>query len=292
MDEKNIHIKKISEDLSEPEVSVEDAWEKMQLLLKPDLNQEIGKNKASSGSLKPLIKASGIIGITGVVVYMLFLIIKLNYREAKNINEVLYKTEKKVYRVDSLPGVILTFDRLGEYSLKSADTLNYQIKSNKKFHIEASKPVKISIGMLTIECGSGSSLIVSSTNAGIDYEIEQLNSGAKITTKDSSYTIIKGEKLSIIKQITYKGIADFNHAAFATNILEFNDLPLSQVFNQIDQAYGTNIYLQYPETGNCRLTSRFDNKKIEEVLDIICFTLNLSYQKDKNKILIVGKSCN
>ncbi|MBX9887329.1 MAG: FecR family protein [Flavobacteriaceae bacterium] len=75
---------------------------------------------------------------------------------------------------------------------------------------------------------------------------------------------------------------------------DFTDIPVSQIFKTIEQAYLVNI--EYPEAllKNCHLTTSLNDQPLPEKLKIICKSLgnNSSYEMNGNQIIIQSSGCN
>ncbi|HEY4147845.1 MAG TPA: DUF4974 domain-containing protein [Chitinophagaceae bacterium] len=85
-----------------------------------------------------------------------------------------------------------------------------------------------------------------------------------------------------------------NAFAYATHTFEFNNAPLLQVAQNIEKAYGVTIQFANPALSGCRITTRFDNRSLKEVLDILTYTLNFDYTLDEQRrqVLFKGDGCN
>lgn len=107
-------------------------------------------------------------------------------------------------------------------------------------------------------------------------------------------TLQPGESLqydAISKKVS-KNTTSINSYGYATKIFDFSDTPLSEVLGYLQKAYSVTIKLKDVNLGDCRITTRFDNKPLKDVLDIISFTLNLKYEYiNNNFIQIFGKGC-
>jgi transmembrane sensor len=84
-----------------------------------------------------------------------------------------------------------------------------------------------------------------------------------------------------------------NLFSFATGILDFRDTPLQEAAAAVESLYHISVIIKEPSIAGCRITSLFDNKPLQEVLDIMAYTLNLEYeyQRDSTRILFYGKGC-
>jgi hypothetical protein len=84
-------------------------------------------------------------------------------------------------------------------------------------------------------------------------------------------------------------IAYLNNRTF-----EFSNTPFKEAAGFIEKAYGVKIIIENDKLDHCKITTRFDNKSLEEILDILGYTLAFEYSIDKNKnqVIISGDGCN
>ena len=77
-------------------------------------------------------------------------------------------------------------------------------------------------------------------------------------------------------------------------IFEFSNTPFKEAAGFIEKAYGVTIIIENNKLDHCKITTRFDNKSLEEILDILGYTLAFEYSIDKNKnqVIISGDGCN
>ncbi|OQP56874.1 hypothetical protein A3860_09835 [Niastella vici] len=75
---------------------------------------------------------------------------------------------------------------------------------------------------------------------------------------------------------------------------EFSNTPFKEVALFLEKAYGITIVVKNDAINNCMVTTRFDNKSLEEILDILGYTLAFKYKIDekKNQVIISGDGCN
>ena len=71
----------------------------------------------------------------------------------------------------------------------------------------------------------------------------------------------------------------------------FNDTPLSEVMRQLETAYGIQIVLANDGLSSCPFTADLTKQPLFTKLDLICATLNASYEVKGTSILISGKGC-
>ena len=86
---------------------------------------------------------------------------------------------------------------------------------------------------------------------------------------------------------------DSNSIAFSTGIYSFRDATMDEITDILTRSYRVNIHFRDPTIGNCRITERFDNLSIDQVMDIITATLGFTYTKADNgkTITIDGHGC-
>jgi ferric-dicitrate binding protein FerR (iron transport regulator) len=87
---------------------------------------------------------------------------------------------------------------------------------------------------------------------------------------------------------TYTGgiNADQNYLAWKTGILVFDNTVLTEVCRDLSRHYGVHIGLADPEHAQRRLSVSYDNKDLEEVLDILTMTLDLTYRVEHGNYMI------
>jgi len=91
----------------------------------------------------------------------------------------------------------------------------------------------------------------------------------------------------IIKKLS---VPDLNDIAWKTQIIKFNNTPLSDVAEVLINTYHTNISIS-PEIKNCIITVEFNNQDLQSVLKILKSTLKLKISVEGNRIKISGEGC-
>lgn len=75
---------------------------------------------------------------------------------------------------------------------------------------------------------------------------------------------------------------------------EFTDIPVSQIFKTIEQAYSVEIDFPEQQLKKCHLTTSLSDQPLPEKLKIICKSIgnNSSYTMNGNQITILSNGCN
>lgn len=124
-----------------------------------------------------------------------------------------------------------------------------------------------------------------------DYVTEKVKSGVILTPN---------------QRVTY----DQNSQSFVTSLVEnpvlvspteqqtiaevpfvFDDAPLSEVVAKLEEAYGIEIILENERLKNCLFTTDITKQPLFTKLDLLCASLNASYEVRGTKILVSGTGC-
>lgn len=75
---------------------------------------------------------------------------------------------------------------------------------------------------------------------------------------------------------------------------EFTDIPVSQIFETIEQAYLIDIDFPKDKLKDCHLTTSLSDQPLTEKLKIICKSIgnNTSFEMNGNQITIISEGCN
>jgi len=84
---------------------------------------------------------------------------------------------------------------------------------------------------------------------------------------------------------------DLNFLSWQTGILSFRKTPLSEVAQALTLQYGILVTLKGANFADCRFTSTFDNKTLEEVGEVIQLSLDAQVSFQNNGMVIEGKGC-
>lgn len=132
-----------------------------------------------------------------------------------------------------------------------------------------------------------------------------LTDGARVKVQVSSGAIEMGNRVdSIVVKAGNSGIyerngrqfrllADSNRSeyAYATGVLDFQDLPLRDIKSCLEKAYGVKVVFSNPALGNCRVTTQFVHQPLRYVLDVLASLLDISYSIKGNTIYLTGNGC-
>lgn len=93
------------------------------------------------------------------------------------------------------------------------------------------------------------------------------------------------------KQLMSTSYSNQNFLSWRSNTLEFKDLSMDQVLEDISKHFKTDVSVKNEAILNCNFTSTFTEAPIEEVLKVMTLTLDLSYDKSDGEYILSGKGC-
>lgn len=115
---------------------------------------------------------------------------------------------------------------------------------------------------------------------------------------DSTYLSVKllaGDKVVYNKKT--KQLEALNDSSTATEIywmnkeLIFDGIRLSQVTDILESVYQVEISITEEASKNCLLTVNFQNANIEQIMEVIAVTFDLTLEKNKGAFTLNGLSC-
>ena len=123
----------------------------------------------------------------------------------------------------------------------------------------------------------------------VNYQEEEDKVNQVIITPQQQVVIQKEENILethdfTVEQPTHKQI-------WEPITLSFDEVPLDKVIAQLESEY--KIVIRTPNTAirKCTLFGNFNNQRLPVIMDIICSSINPSYQIEGNEIVILGDGC-
>lgn len=234
----------------------------------------------------------------GLVVAAVTLLVLFNIY-GKKAKEVPMHYSGNQLLTETLPnGVKVFLDKQSSigYGKHINDTASIPVNGGAYFEAANYKGeiIHIRLGKLTI-LAFKSNLFVRYDSVERVSLVHVLSGTTVVTAGDISLSIDAGESISYNEQeggFGKKDVVNINLFGFATKVFDFNDMPLKEAVAYLEKAYGVPIQLQ-EGLSNCRITTRFDNKTLKEVLDVMAFTLGFSYEQatPNGGFLLKGKGC-
>lgn len=149
-------------------------------------------------------------------------------------------------------------------------------------------------GMLTTVLGT--SFKVSAKESAKQHQVTVSTGKVKVATSNanSSQVILEPGTTAIFDKNAQKLIKssnqDMNFLAWKERKLNFRNSPLITVEKTLEEYF--NVNLQFNEAlSTCQFTGEFDDPTIEEVLEVLSISLDISFTKVQNQYLLQGAGC-
>ncbi len=140
----------------------------------------------------------------------------------------------------------------------------------------------------------GTSFYVDSHEENPTIEVTVASGKVSVSTKEEEVILTIGEK-GIFNKETGMLIEilnnDPNYLSWKTKQMTFDDVPLGQVIDKINEVYHADIQFENTKLKNCTITAAFNQQSLHEVLEVISKTLDIQAEEQEQKILLKGKGC-
>lgn len=161
-------------------------------------------------------------------------------------------------------------------------------------HNEA-KPFTVTLKQSTVQV-LGTSFNIDAPENNNLVEVIVSTGRVKFTETNTNQHIIltKGEKGTLItnKDMLTKSInSDVNFLAWKTRKMVFSNMALDDVIKTINRLYDAKIAFATDVDAHCNVTVTFENQSLEEVLDVLTYTLQLEYTTKGNVLEITKTGC-
>ncbi len=113
------------------------------------------------------------------------------------------------------------------------------------------------------------------------------------TNPANAVVLTKGDEASFLpeKPLDVRRNASQNAVAWKTNRLQFDNTSLQQVLDDLELYFDIQVRTDNPALLKCQFTGTFELPSAEEVLNLVCLSLNSSYKKDGKTYTLHGLGC-
>lgn len=169
-------------------------------------------------------------------------------------------------------------------TLKGEAFFDVAENSRKPFIVHAGRSITQVLGTtFNLEANSELSGITVTVVTGKVVLSDSADTGNRIVLEPGDQGIFNPSSGSLMKRKN----DDTNFLAWKTDVLIFDRTPLDQVCNTLTRYYNKQFILDGDEVLKGRsLTATYDNKGLDEILEILQITLDISYRYNGNRIVI------
>ena len=300
-DNKNIHIDQLNHgNYPEPDIPAEEAWAHMKNMLPQVPVHPSAVKGASLGKGVHFIASKALLyAVPGLIIASATVWYVTTHKGRPSSKEISYQSENAPLK-ETLPNNLLVY--LDSHTnIQSATNANNgnKISLNGAMYIEntGADQHDITINAGKVEVTPIQAKIFVSYDPSAAISLVQVQFGkALLKVGDTTLTLTAGMSIKYFErtgQFEKQQKLNVNAFGYATHSFEFSNTLLGEAAKDIEKAYGISIKFSDPALYNCRLTTRFDNQPLKEVMDIIAYTLNIEYTfvQKNNEVTFKGDGC-
>lgn len=274
---------------SAPSINVDtiSAWKKLNN--KIELEETPVIQIAPSRSFQWMSIAASILLVFGIFILYKFNNTSTNTQHLAVVTEHIQLADNSL--VDLKKGSTLSYpqnfnEKIREVNLKGEAFFNIKRNEDKPFIIHTNS---VNVKVL------GTSFFVH-TKDNDDVEVIVKKGKVKVSNilgDTNSVTLKASESIIFIKASnTFKVIKEEkNKLYWQTKTLIFNRTTLEYVVDLINHNFNTKVIIKNEKIKNCKLTVTFKNQSIDEIIEIIKETLNISSTMENGIIILDGDDC-
>lgn len=216
-----------------------------------------------------------------------------------DVAEMQVLATSEAVETDSLPdGSIVTVNRGGRVTYPetfSGDRRVVTLQGEAFFQVAANpdKPFVVQANTAEVTVLGTSFYVQAYDSAGmVDIGVEE--GKVSVTSKGVLAVLQAGERVIINTrsgELTAKKAYDPNVLFWKSETLTFRDVPLQEVFDVLESAYGVDIEVRDQDIIRCRLSARFDKAPVEQVLQIIGTNFGIATEKQGDVFIVSGNGC-
>ncbi len=232
------------------------------------------------------IAAIFIVVLSGsLLVYQLFKPVSTDFK-------MLTVTTSKETQIDTLPDAsVITLNKNSSLSYPSAFTANERevlLKGEAFFNIspDKKKPFIITVNDITVKV-VGTSFNIKSINGNTEVIVE---TGIVQVIRNNKMVELKPNEKILVQQtdatLTKESNTDKLYNYYRSKEFECDNTPLWKVVEVLNEAYNVNIVIEKKDLRSMPLTTTFNNESLDNILNIIQQTFNITIIKKENQIIL------
>ncbi|MEO8413822.1 MAG: FecR family protein [Ginsengibacter sp.] len=264
-------------------VDEEASWQKMRSRIHTITTEKTKKKSIRSFYWLQVAAMLVIMAGAGVLAYYIFINREIKTMVARSLNKVV---------TDTLPDrSIITLNKNSAvyYPEKfKGKTRVVNLKGEAFFSItpDRAKPFIIHVNDITVKV-VGTSFNIKSTNGNTEVIVETgivqvIKNNKEIDLHPGERTFVKKEDSALVKENETGTLYDY----YRTKEFECDNTPLWKLIEVLNQAYDANIIIERKELRNLPITTTFNNESLDNILEVIRQTFNISVTKTGNQTIL------
>jgi len=263
-------------------LDVDKAWERFQNRVNGNESLKILKRDRFSW-IKVAASIVLIVGL-GITAYFMF------YNNEPK--EMVAQTAQNVL-VDTLSdGSVITLNKRSTITYPSkfkGNTRAIALKGEAFFNVapDKKKPFIISVNDVQVTV-VGTSFNIKSENGNTEVVVE--TGIVRVTKSGKTVELVAGEKINMHPNdsvVTKEAVSDKLYNYYRTKEFVCDDTPLWKLVQVVNEAYDAKIIIGRKELNDKRLTTTFNNESLEQVLEVIRLTFDITITKKEDGQIIL-----
>ena len=144
----------------------------------------------------------------------------------------------------------------------------------------------------TMVLGTSFNLKTATSHTG--FELVLVEGKVSFSTPNEKVVLTPGQRVSLGANGLLEKTENTNRnfQAWQTGTLVFENAKMSDVFQDIGNAYNVRFEMENAAFASCTLTARYDQEDLDSILNTLEILFNTSFNKQQETILVSGGSCN
>jgi transmembrane sensor len=139
----------------------------------------------------------------------------------------------------------------------------------------------------------GTSFNLNASQEGQRIDVVLITGKVRFSTREEVVLLSPGDQVSIDEEgkLTKKENTNANYLAWKTGTLVFENTKMSQVIEDIANAYGVEFKFENEAFMNCPLTTRFEDESLEYIIETIEALFDIEITMNNEVYIIKGNGC-
>ena len=170
---------------------------------------------------------------------------------------------------------------------------NIELEGEAFFEVkhDAERPFKVQTKQFLVNV-LGTSFLVKSLENTITVNVKSGKVAVKNRLSKDQLTLLGGEGAQLVSGTLQKQtLRDENYLAWKTKELSFTDIPLGEVFRTLENYYHVRITTDGTNPLNCKVTTKFKNETLEDVLKELELLFGFNHKTKDNTVSISAITC-
>ena len=144
----------------------------------------------------------------------------------------------------------------------------------------------------TVVLGTSFNLKTATSHTG--FELVLVEGKVSFSTPNEKVVLTPGQRVALGPNGLLEKTENTNRnfQAWQTGTLVFENDKMSDVFQDIGNAYNVRFEMENVAFASCTLTARYDQEDLDSILNTLEILFNTSFNKQQETILVSGGSCN